>query len=119
MRRPDLPTDCEPVYSNNRKVSNPNFSILSTQLNSTQPPNPNSTTTSAMATISRPFPNHIDAAERLAKELADDGYANRSDVIVLGLARGGAPMAWHIAESLQVDCDVLVVRTRTLLSFLP
>jgi putative phosphoribosyl transferase len=43
-------------------------------------------------------------AERLG------AYANRPDVIVLALPRGGVPVGYAIAERLHVDLDVIVVR---------
>ncbi|WP_445634793.1 Phosphoribosyltransferase [Nostoc sp. DSM 114161] len=48
------------------------------------------------------------AGQLLAKELAI--YANRSDVIVLGLPRGGVPVAFEVAKALNAPLDVLVVR---------
>jgi len=37
-------------------------------------------------------------------------YADRGDVIVLALPRGGVPVGFAIAERLHVDLDVIVVR---------
>ncbi|MBW4559350.1 MAG: phosphoribosyltransferase [Trichormus sp. ATA11-4-KO1] len=54
------------------------------------------------------FKNRTAAGQFLAGELAD--YANRSDVIVLGLPRGGIPVAFEIAKALNVPLDVLVAR---------
>lgn len=48
------------------------------------------------------------AGQVLAKELA--AYANRSDVLVLGLARGGVPVAFEVAKALNAPLDTLVVR---------
>jgi len=38
------------------------------------------------------------------------GYANRSDVFVLALPRGGVPVAYEVADVLHAPLDVLVVR---------
>jgi putative phosphoribosyl transferase len=38
------------------------------------------------------------------------GYADRSDVLVLGLVRGGVPVAAVVARRLRAPLDVLVVR---------
>jgi len=43
-------------------------------------------------------------AERL------DHYANRPDVLVLGLPRGGVPVAFEVAQALHAPLDVYVVR---------
>ena len=45
-----------------------------------------------------PFVDRIDAGRQLAARLAD--YANRADVIVLALPRGGVPVAYEIATAL-------------------
>jgi len=39
-----------------------------------------------------------------------DGYAGRSDVFVLGLPRGGVPVAYEVAAALTAPLDVFVVR---------
>lgn len=54
------------------------------------------------------FKNRTTAGQTLARELAD--YANRSDVIVLGLPRGGVPVAFEVAQALKAPLDVVVVR---------
>ncbi|HLL66562.1 MAG TPA: phosphoribosyltransferase family protein [Micromonosporaceae bacterium] len=54
------------------------------------------------------FADRRDAGQVVAAELA--GYAGRADVIVLGLVRGGVPVAAEIARRLDVPLDVLVVR---------
>ncbi|UNK47245.1 phosphoribosyltransferase [Arthrobacter sulfonylureivorans] len=55
-----------------------------------------------------PFVDRSDAAHQLAAELAD--YRGRDDVVVLGLARGGVPVAAVLAKELAVDLDALIVR---------
>jgi predicted phosphoribosyltransferase len=37
-------------------------------------------------------------------------YGNRGDVVVLGLARGGIPVAWEVAAALHAPLDAFVVR---------
>ncbi len=54
------------------------------------------------------FQNRQDAGKVLAECLK--GYANRSDVIVLALPRGGVPIAYEIANALSVELDIFVVR---------
>ncbi|MFY9552334.1 MAG: phosphoribosyltransferase family protein [Thermoanaerobaculia bacterium] len=44
----------------------------------------------------------------LARELRQ--YANRPDVVVLGLPRGGVPVAFEVATALNVPLDVFLVR---------
>jgi predicted phosphoribosyltransferase len=48
------------------------------------------------------------AGDVLADALA--GYRDRPDVVVLGLVRGGVPVAARVAASLRAQLDVLVVR---------
>lgn len=57
--------------------------------------------------ISR-FRNRTDAGQRLAKRLAE--YADRPDVIVLALPRGGVPVAYEIAAALHLPLDICLVR---------
>src|SRR5436305_7098413 len=54
------------------------------------------------------FRDRVDAGKRLAVELA--GYAERADVVVLGLPRGGIPVAEQVAVGLGATLDVFVVR---------
>lgn len=54
------------------------------------------------------FRNRTHAGQLLAESLTK--YADRDDVIVLGLPRGGVPVAYEVAKSLHVPLDVLVVR---------
>jgi predicted phosphoribosyltransferase len=48
------------------------------------------------------------AGDALAEQLS--GYANRPDMLVLGLVRGGVPVAARVAAALHAPLDVLVVR---------
>src|SRR3954469_15481197 len=54
------------------------------------------------------FFDRREAGQLLARELKH--YANRSDVLVLALPRGGVPVAAETATSLNVPLDVFVVR---------
>jgi len=54
------------------------------------------------------FPNRAEAGRRLAEKL--EHYAGRDDVIVLGLPRGGVPVAYEVAQRLGVPLDVFIVR---------
>jgi predicted phosphoribosyltransferase len=54
------------------------------------------------------FLDRSDAGERLAADLA--AYARRPDVVVLGLPRGGVPVAYEVARRLEAPLDVFVVR---------
>lgn len=56
----------------------------------------------------RRFRNRIDAGRMLASRLT--AYAHRPDVLVLGLPRGGIPVAYEVARELGVPLDVFVVR---------
>jgi putative phosphoribosyl transferase len=54
------------------------------------------------------FKDRIDAGLALADAL--DEYAGRDDVVVLGLPRGGVPVAAVVAGALEAPLDALVVR---------
>jgi putative phosphoribosyl transferase len=54
------------------------------------------------------FANRIEAGRLLAKKL--DAYANRHDVVVLALPRGGVPVAYEVAHALDAPLDVFLVR---------
>lgn len=54
--------------------------------------------------------DRIEAGRALADELADRGYADRSDVLVLGVPRGGVEVARQVANRLDAPLDVVVVR---------
>jgi putative phosphoribosyl transferase len=54
------------------------------------------------------FFNRTEAGQFLAENLS--AYANRDDVLVLALPRGGVPVAAEVAKRLNVPLDVFVVR---------
>ena len=56
-----------------------------------------------------PFRNRDDAGRQLGRELAGK-LGKRDDLIVLGLPRGGVPVAAHAAEALGAPLDVFIVR---------
>ncbi len=58
--------------------------------------------------MQRRFADRVDAGQALAGALA--AYRNADDTLVLGLPRGGVPVAWEIARTLGLPLDVLVVR---------
>jgi len=58
---------------------------------------------------SRPrYADRPEAGKALATEL--QRYADREDVVVLGLPRGGVPVAYEVAQFLHAPLDVFVVR---------
>jgi len=58
--------------------------------------------------MERAFPNRAEAGRQLVEKL--EKYAGRDDVIVLGLPRGGVPVAYEVAKRLRASLDVFVVR---------
>jgi|ERR1700726_1656140 len=54
------------------------------------------------------FSDRRDAGRELAGRLA--GYRNRDDVVVLGLPRGGIPVAFEVARALDAPLDAFAVR---------
>jgi predicted phosphoribosyltransferase len=54
------------------------------------------------------FSDRSEAGKRLAAQLS--AYANRPDVIVLALPRGGVPVAFEVARSLKAPLDLFLVR---------
>jgi predicted phosphoribosyltransferase len=58
--------------------------------------------------MERAFPNRAEAGRLLAEKLIK--YAGRPDVIVLGLPRGGVPVAFEVAQRLGAPLDVFIVR---------
>src|SRR5213082_2471793 len=54
------------------------------------------------------FHDRADAGRYLATKLQT--YANRPDVLVLALPRGGVPVAFEVARALDAPLDVFIVR---------
>lgn len=54
------------------------------------------------------FKDRTDAGQKLAARLTR--YANRGDVLVLALPRGGVPVAYEVAKELKAPLDVFLVR---------
>jgi predicted phosphoribosyltransferase len=55
-----------------------------------------------------PYKNRAEAAHQLADLLQP--YADRPDVLVLALPRGGVPIAYEVARALNAPLDLIVVR---------
>ena len=58
--------------------------------------------------MERAFVNRTEAGRLLAEKL--EKYANGNDVVVLGLPRGGVPVAYEVAKHLRTPLDVFIVR---------
>src|SRR5881296_4605917 len=58
--------------------------------------------------MERAFANRTEGGRLLAEKLAR--YSDRDDVIVLGLPRGGVPVANEVAKRLRAPLDVFIVR---------
>lgn len=54
------------------------------------------------------YRDRADAGRKLAARLGD--YGGREDLVVLGLPRGGLPVAYEVAQALHAPLDVFVVR---------
>jgi putative phosphoribosyl transferase len=54
------------------------------------------------------FRDRRSAGQQLASKLS--AYANRADVLVIGLPRGGVPVAAEVAKALHVPLDICLVR---------
>lgn len=58
--------------------------------------------------VTKFFRDRVEAGRFLAQKLGE--YANRPDVVVLGLPRGGVPVAYEVAQALKAPLDIFVVR---------
>src|ERR1700704_4871868 len=54
------------------------------------------------------YRDRIEAGRYLAAELAH--YADRDDLLVLALPRGGVPVAFEVAKALRAPLDIFLVR---------
>ncbi|AFY95734.1 phosphoribosyltransferase [Chamaesiphon minutus] len=59
-------------------------------------------------TIITRFRDRTEAGQLLASQLT--AYANHPDVLVLGIPRGGVPVAFEVAEALNAPLDICLVR---------
>jgi putative phosphoribosyl transferase len=55
-----------------------------------------------------PYKNRSKAGRELAKALQP--YANRPNVLILALPRGGVPVAYEVAKALNIPLDLMLVR---------
>jgi putative phosphoribosyl transferase len=58
--------------------------------------------------MSKLFRDRTEAGRLLAGMLGE--YANREDVLILGLPRGGVPVAFEVARALKAPLDIFIVR---------
>ena len=58
--------------------------------------------------MERAFSNRAEAGRQLAEKLGK--YAGQDNVVVLGLPRGGVPVAYEVAKRLRAPLDVFIVR---------
>src|SRR4051812_1974640 len=61
-------------------------------------------------TLEKRFIDRFEGGRVLAQELVGRGYADRTDVVVLALPRGGVPVGFEVARALHVSLDVFIVR---------
>jgi predicted phosphoribosyltransferase len=54
------------------------------------------------------FQNRHEAGKELAQKVSE--YANRSDILVVALPRGGVPVAYEVALALNAPLDIYLVR---------
>src|SRR5688572_19270466 len=54
------------------------------------------------------YRDRVDAGKQLAMKLGD--YADRDDVLVLALPRGGVPVAYEVSKALRAPFDIFLVR---------
>ncbi|WP_106476255.1 phosphoribosyltransferase [Phytohalomonas tamaricis] len=57
-----------------------------------------------------PFTDRVEAGKALGEEVLRFIGANAGDIVVLGLPRGGVPVAAQIARALDAPLDVMIVR---------
>src|SRR5215510_12314742 len=54
------------------------------------------------------YRDRVDAGKTVSAQLSK--YANRDDVIVLALPRGGVPVGYEVAKALRAPLDIFLVR---------
>ena len=58
--------------------------------------------------MQKQFQNRAEAGRQLAAKLT--AYKDRRDVVILALPRGGVPVGYEVAKSLNAPLDVFIVR---------